>query len=189
MTFHERLKQATAAEHHGAEQATRMLDPALSVAGYVQCLKKLYGFYRPMEVLLVRWIEAQGIDWKLTERAGKLCEDLQGLGLTAPAIECLEICAYLPDLTRAAEGLGAIYVVEGSVLGGRVIGRHLDATLGLTAANGASFFAVPDSVGLRWQGFRALIEAAATDPVEEGLIIGGARQTFEAYRAWMAADV
>ena len=46
----------------------------------------------------------------------------------------------MPDLATPAAIVGALYVIEGSTLGGKVIARQLAAHLGLNAAKGARFF-------------------------------------------------
>ncbi len=77
-----------------------------------------------------------------------------------------------PPLTSEAEALGALYVLEGATLGGRIIRREL-------AVRGASLtgleFLDPygEAAGDRWRSFLAVLELrGADDPdgVERGAI-------------------
>jgi heme oxygenase (biliverdin-IX-beta and delta-forming) len=46
----------------------------------------------------------------------------------------------VPEMTSAADLLGAMYVMEGSTLGGQLIARHVELVLGLTAGQGNAHF-------------------------------------------------
>ena len=46
--------------------------------------------------------------------------------------------------------IGVCYVLRGASLGGKVIARHLDRTLGLDATHGAAFFNAESGEGLSW---------------------------------------
>ena len=60
-----------------------------------------------------------------------------------------------PGLGRREHALGAMYVVEGSSLGGRVIGRAVSRSLGVTADTGGAFFLgqTADAARDRWRNF------------------------------------
>ncbi|GGJ26744.1 biliverdin-producing heme oxygenase [Deinococcus roseus] len=75
--------------------------------------------------------------------------------------------------------LGAVYVMEGSTLGGQVIGRHL-ATLGITPQTGGRFFSgYQQDTGVHWKQTRHLIESQTTDPQK---VLQGALDTFQLFQ-------
>jgi len=97
-------------------------------------------------------------------------------------------CAALPALATEAEGLGCLYVVEGSTLGGQVITRQLLKSLGLTAENGVAFFnGYGAETGLRWKAFGAWLEEGAAQLDHDDAIIAGANETFRTLGDWLFA--
>lgn len=61
---------------------------------------------------------------------------------------------------ECAAALGALYVLEGASLGGRVIARHVADALALTPDTGLAFFCgYGDATGEMWRRFGAALEA------------------------------
>ncbi len=94
----------------------------------------------------------------------------------------------LPSISSRPEILGAAYVLEGSTLGGQIIARHLEETLGLRDGCGYRYFRSygPD-VGAQWKAFRAELlraSSATNDPV----IVRAARETFEILHRWFCQN-
>ena len=88
-------------------------------------------------------------------------------------------------LRDAQGGVIGYLLIEGATLGGRIIGRHLQASLGLRADSGAAFFSgYGSATGPLWQAFGDLlrVRAASTDEAE---IITGAVQTFDTLDRWL----
>ena len=82
---------------------------------------------------------------------------------------------------RVASALGALYVIEGSGLGGRVIGRHLAENLGVKAGAGGSFFCGMDAetARLRWSRLGAVLASPAIGNASAADSIAGAVKAFE----------
>ncbi len=75
--------------------------------------------------------------------------------------------------------MGYMYVVEGSTLGGRVILKHIQDKLGLTADHGASFFAgYGAETGARWKAFLSNLTSYAEQSGKGDEIIKGAQHAF-----------
>jgi len=185
-----RLKFATRAEHDAIESALDLMTPSLSHAHYCWHLQRLYGFYRPMERILNP--AAPWADWGIAindrEKSALLAHDLHILGMPAPAT--LPECADLPSVTSAAAAFGCLYVLEGATLGGRVISRHLERTLGLDAGCGAHFFnCYGAESGARWRSFRAALTAFSASAPGENETVAAAIDTFRALRVWCASPI
>ena len=91
------------------------------------------------------------------------------------------LCPALPPLHTRAQLLGAMYVLEGSTLGGQVIARQL-AAAGIA---GRTFFTGrAERTGPLWKQFCQLLEAAAgtEDP---DAIVASAILTFQTLAAWL----
>ena len=90
----------------------------------------------------------------------------------------------LPALPDRACALGALYVIEGSTLGGRIIARHLrrQANIPVEAFHYLEIYA--NQSGEMW---RAVCEAldASGDSAEAAGIVRTAIAMFEAIRIWL----
>jgi heme oxygenase len=118
-------------------------------------------------------------------KLAKLRADLVFLG-TDPA--SVALCPTLPACLGWPQALGGLYVTEGATLGGQIISRHLEQTLGLSARRGAAFFASYGlQVGAMWRAFCAILQAETTAEEDE-VVIGAARQTFIAIHEWLSGS-
>jgi heme oxygenase len=147
----------------------------ITAAATVHFLAKMHGFLAPYEARL----EAQnlGPEWETAtrQRAHLILEDLQ-----QPAA-ALEICPDMPPLATWPQLLGAMYVVEGSTLGGQVISRQLaKANIPLRAY----FSGYGERTGPLWKAFCQLLAQQAT-PANEAEIVASARLTFQKLDAWL----
>ena len=109
-------------------------------------------------------------------RAHLILEDLQ-----VPAAR-LPPCPALPPLASLPQLLGAMYVVEGSTLGGQVLARQLTKG-GLDL--GRYFTGYGALTGPRWKAFGQLLTAAAT-PTTRDEIVQSAIHTFQQLAAWLS---
>ena len=179
-----RIKAATASAHRSVEKHFKILDPELTIPHFIAWLELLYGFYAPFEAMLQPWSEQlSAIDWQKRLKTPLLKQDLEHLGITSQAN--LLLCPDLPTLSDYPSVLGAIYVVEGSTMGGRVIAQHLEKNLDLNVNNGASFF-LPygEQFMENWQSFRLYLASAAANPDHEQIIIASAISTFAKLEQW-----
>lgn len=138
-------------------------------------LAKLYGFLAPYEARLRQ--QHLGPEWETAtrQRAHLILEDLQ-----LPASQ-LPICPTLPPLGTWPQLLGAMYVLEGSTLGGQVISRQLaKANIPLRLY----FSGYGDRTGPLWKAFCQLLSQAAT-PENEAEIVQSASLTFQTLATWL----
>ena len=81
-----------------------------------------------------------------------------------------------------AEFLGAMYVMEGSTLGGQLIARHVEISLKLDSGNGYSFFQGHGSrTGPLWKEFCETLRARISDR-ESDSVVEAARRMFRMFR-------
>ncbi len=89
-----------------------------------------------------------------------------------------------PPRDRAA-AFGALYVLEGSTLGGQVIAKHIGRQLGLTAERGCRYYAAHGrETGAMWKAFRLRLAEEATRDEADAIVIS-ATATFDAMRHWL----
>mgnify|MGYP003871919305 CR=1 FL=1 len=186
-----KLRAETQALHSALEARIPVMDPAFSPADYRRLLVRFYGYYLPLEARLVAWSQADArrIDYAERLKAPALERDLIALGETAETIARLPRCAVLPALATEAEGLGCLYVVEGSTLGGQVITRQLQKSLGLAPESGDAFFSgYGAETGPRWKAFCSCLEEAAARLDQDDAIIAGANETFRTFGDWLTEN-
>jgi len=184
----ERLKSGTRARHVALESRTVLLNKDFSHSDYSQCLQRFYGYYAPLEKRLLEspaWHEA-GLIYDNRFKTAQIEKDLLALGVTQNALTTISQCDNLPELETTAQIFGCLYVIEGATLGGQIISKHLNASLGLTPDFGCSFFAgYGKQTGSHWKAFGACLSAFATQTVSDEEIIASANETFQTLDCWL----
>jgi heme oxygenase (biliverdin-IX-beta and delta-forming) len=90
-----------------------------------------------------------------------------------------------PGLDAFLQGLGCLYVLEGSTLGSQIISRRLRDKLQLDERTGASFFnAYGRSTGARWMEFKGFVSASVKCEDADN-IVEAARETFQCFYEWL----
>ncbi|MBO9531811.1 MAG: biliverdin-producing heme oxygenase [Solirubrobacteraceae bacterium] len=153
------LRSATQ-DAHGALDAS--LDPEALLAtreGYARFLAALYGFHVAVEEELGE-LTLPGLA-DAPARTSLLAADLTVLGADPEAIPVME---HLAAVTDDGARHGLLYVVEGSALGGTVLGRIVQRTLGYGPDHGAAFFGAGAATPGRWRQVKDLLEREAGGP-------------------------
>ena len=182
--LHARLRAATGPAHVALEDALDWRARVATLAGYRDLLARLHGFHAAWEPAIARALVDDSL-FDPRRRLGALRADLRHLGLSPGDIAALP----QPDAIRLvgpAGAMGALYVLEGSTLGGRVIGRHIAALHGIDGDGLAYYRAHGPRTGAMWAALRARLDALpeACAPAATA----GAVASFEALRRWLCAD-
>jgi len=185
----ERLKRETRPAHDAIEanpRLARLTAPDLQRREYLAILARLWGFHQPVEAQLCALLQELEPELDLARRAkaGLLQRDLAGFGLP---VEALPQCPWRLR-PEPAFAWGVLYVLEGATLGGRVILKRLEASLGLGPTGGAAYYAgYGEETGAMWQRFRARLAAVCEErPHWEDRILAGANAAFAQMDAWVA---
>jgi len=139
----------------------------------------MYGFLAPYEAALRSHAAVLGPAWEIAERqrAHLILQDLHA----APGQ--LPLCSALPPLATVPQLLGAMYVLEGSTLGGQVLARQLAKAGSQQVRYFTGYGAL---TGPRWKAFCQLLGEAAPDAATEDEIVQSAIQTFQHLATWLA---
>lgn len=172
------LRRATAAEHAALEQSVPLLDPNLTVATYRVTLLRFASVVACWELVGRRMCpEPHLTTFDARCRSALLLTDLQNIGESTLAFPPCQIA-----LEEPASFWGALYVMEGSTLGGQLISRHLEEALGFRDGHGYRFFrGHGQDTGRLWKEFCALFEEETTG-LDDGAVVRGAEQIFAAFR-------
>jgi heme oxygenase len=181
----QRLRRETHAQHEAVE-ANRfnqaLAASTVTAADAAWFLSKLFGFVLPLEEGINQLAPQLDPAWELhtRRRAYLIPFDLEAL-LGRSALP-LPLCPVRPPLATPAQALGALYVLEGSTLGGQVIARQLEK-VGLGEAR-RYFTAYGALTGPRWQATCRLLAAGAT-PENEDELVASAQRTFGDLAVWL----
>ncbi len=149
----------------------------VSVTSYGSLLARLYGFHRPFERAANTGFDRG--DW--------LRQDLAALGWHTDVIDGIPLCLDLPVLATPSQRLGALYVIEGSALGGLTLSKGLDGLLAPGTVGGRRFFRGRGrGTALAWNEVLARLAMAETAPATHAETISAAARTFAVFEAWLA---
>lgn len=185
----ERLREETRDRHEDLEHRLDWRRRMATREGYLALLTRWWGFHRVFEPAI-----AASFEPALAQPRGKLHlleRDLVHFGLTQDTIEALPRFAAGTGFDTRPALLGALYVTEGSTLGGQVIAHHLHRSLGAEIASGGCAYYEgygKRDTGAMWASFRAFLDRSG----EEGPphhVIEGARWTFDALKLWLTAGL
>ena len=182
------LRTGTAGEHQELEDTLDLLDPALDAARLAAVLARMHAFWVRAEDGLDTWArthpgDAAAVDWAARRRAGLFAADLAALGGDPTAPAPVEV----PAPASTDEALGAMYVLEGSTLGGVFIDRHLATLPGLAQAGPLTAFSpYGEQTGARWAAFRRAVRDHVARGGDPDALVAAARRTFRLMASWCA---
>jgi len=136
----------------------------------------LYGFHEPFE------LEARLVP----VRSAWLESDLAAFGIGPEQLSALPRCRGFPDLSSDEAILGALYVVEGSALGGITLARRLEGLVGHGTMDGRRFFNGHESrTGDAWRAYLLRLSNASHTAEQRAAIIATALATFALFEQWI----
>ncbi|GJE44310.1 biliverdin-producing heme oxygenase [Methylobacterium soli] len=183
MSLHQRLRAATAAAHENLERSLDWEARVATLDGYRVLLARFRGFHAVYEPAIGAALGDEAF-FAPRRRLARLDADLRHLGATSDPDALPGPPA--PALADPASAIGALYVLEGSTLGGQMIGRRIAALHGFDAETGCGYYlAHGRRTGAMWAAFRARLDALAEGPDAEAAAIAAAEATFDALRLWL----
>ncbi len=182
-----RLRIETRIDHEAAEASLPLMRMGLGRAEYVFYLQRLQG-------MVAAWEDAAGSqagrgtrpEWlratvNLRQRRSFLEQDLVHFGQFNAEFQR----PTLPEMHSTSSLLGAMYVMEGSTLGGQIIGRHVDRVLGLAGGKGSAYFhGHGELTGAMWKEFCGVLETRVPE-AEGGAAVAAAKALFQVFSSWM----
>ena len=180
--FIQNLRTATADCHKQLELNSLSLELlSNTVNEYIYCtyLTRLYSFVEGFEQYVYPTLSHHFLNINDRKKALFIEEDLKAQHNVIDKHTLLEEAFFsntYPDVYMAA---GALYVLEGSTLGGQIIVKHLQKTMPPGFENAAYFSGYQQRTGSMWKEFLQQLTALPQSPLEEEQIITGAITTFK----------
>ena len=180
----EDIKKITAAAHQALEGfLIPLIKHTYTTTEYNRLLRMFYGYYKPLEDRLDLFQLAEVVpDYGQRRKAHLLLDDLGVLGQETGDIP---LCSALPAIRSQEEASGALYVLEGSTLGGTIIRKILQRNLQRTGQEGFLFFTgYGEHTHERWLTFKAALDGRYRQSSQLEQITSAATQTFQTLKNW-----
>lgn len=183
--FTEKLKEATLANHQQTEKIlVGKMKSMRSMQDYIAILTSFYGYFGGLEKQIERYINQSTLaDYDERRKTSAIADDIKALGGNIPAIATNN---ELPQIANYLQAFGALYVIEGSTLGGQIISKMVQQHLPVQDGKGLSFFnGYGDKMHQMWGAFKDILNKAAATPEDEQIIIAAANDTFAKFKTWL----
>jgi heme oxygenase (biliverdin-IX-beta and delta-forming) len=185
------LKSETAAVHRQLERNRflfRLFQTDFSIQEYRQLLCKFYGFFSAIEPLIFTNLNAVA-NQALAHRTKSelIVMDLSLLEMDETNFKTISKCEELPLLNSFARQMGALYVLEGSTLGGRIISKRLKDQFGETIVNKMNYYqSYGENLILEWTSFQNFMAEHFDDKEDEiSEVVNAAIETFLCLDSWL----
>lgn len=169
------IKEATKSAHQQLEVVVvKKLKAIRTNTDYADLLKHFYAYFSKVEQAIAPYITKEVLpDYGERRTSIYLKQDIEALGFDTNSLPH----AQAPGINSAAEAMGALYVMEGSIMGGKIIVQMLFKG-GIT--EGVSFFSgYGEATGSMWASFiEALNKTGASNPQAA---IDAANKTFSQF--------
>jgi len=178
--INEQLKDSTQVSHQALEKKmVSIIKKIRTRQDYVNFLKLMYGYYSALERRVQEYVSEMEIGKR--RKAERLLEDISYFESTSTP----DLCNELPPISSHAEALGAMYVMEGSTMGGKIIARMIEGQAGINGPSGFSFFnGYGEETGKMWEEFKLFLNKPL-DELEKLNLILTANRTFRTFYNWI----
>lgn len=181
----EQLKSETLSNHQQLEKNLILrLKGMKNPEDYIRILQLFYAYFGALEDQIDQYIGVDQLaDYAERRKTASIKNDILALNGEVPQKASI---GDLPDIENVLQAFGALYVIEGSTLGGQVISKMITNQLGLSTEAGISFFkSYGDDTMAMWQSFKVVLEKHAAAQTDADLITEAANETFAKFKHWM----
>lgn len=181
------IKEATSSVHAELEG---LLIPFIkqieSREEYIQLLQIFYGFYSPLEQQIFANLTEQHLpDKNLRRKSSWIRDDLRNMNQD-PGID---VCSHVPQVSDFAQAFGALYVLEGSTLGGKMISRMIAERLSDEGASFMFFAGYGTDTGKFWKAFQEYMADTLVDDTAWDQACDTAYNTFVQFKNWAVSNI
>lgn len=182
MMLIDKVRAATRLLHQSLDQRlVAHIDILENKQQYAHLLLLFYGFFKPVYSRIDAGIDILCLpDYLSRRRPEQILIDLDELGLLYQP----HLCRQLPVIDSNAAAFGALYVLEGSTLGGVMIKKMIADKLHTTT--GLSFFGgYQKQTRDRWNSFVYALNNLNLPQADEAVVVDTAAATFTAFDNWL----
>ena len=147
---------------------------------YTRLLVLMYGYYAAVEEQLDSFSESLP-DYPTRRKSQTILDDLDKLDYPRKQIAR---CADVPAINSLPSALGAMYVLDGSTLGGKIISKMLLKQVPSLEGSTKFFQGYTDDSMLMWQKFKEHLHNTVDEP-EFPETHQAAKETFVKFKKWL----
>lgn len=174
--FNEDIKQETRKAHQELEKKViSRLKRMENAEDYGKLLANFYSYFRALEQETAKFISTEILpDIADRRKSERLLHDLE---TTGHPVSALPARVTIPAIKDHASAMGALYVMEGSVMGGPIIVQMLEKQCGIR--EGISFFSgYGAETPAMWDAFKKAMNSLAASENAAQTMIDTANETF-----------
>jgi heme oxygenase len=179
------LKSETLSNHQQLEKNLIVkLKGMQSPEDYISILQNFYAYFGGLENQINHFIGADELsDYAERRKTQSIKDDILALEGVVPEKAAADD---LPEIGNLLQAFGALYVIEGSTLGGQVISKMISKQLSMDGVEAVSFFkSYGEDTMTMWKKFKTVLEHHAATQEDADVITGAANETFAKFRLWM----
>ena len=180
--FIQNLRASTADCHKQLELnslSLALLSDTVNENIYCTYLARLYSFVKGFEQYAYPELGQYFLNINDRKKTLFIEEDLKAHHIAINKHTLLEEALFRDTYTDVYVAAGALYVLEGSTLGGQIIVKHLQKTMPPGFVNAAYFSGYQQRTGSMWKEFLQQLTALPQSTQQEQQIITGAITTFK----------
>lgn len=181
MSFRQKIKAATQPYHDQTESLPTRSVGAFTLDDYRDFLLTGWLFHSRLENSLAALLPEslkQALQWPDRQKTARLEQDLRELEVHYEALSPLPF-----TVNTLAEAGGAMYVAEGSTLGGMMMKKMWQDNPVIGPYSSFAFLGCYGSqTGARWKSFLSILEDTVSQPSDQEAAIASAQRTFEFYQ-------
>lgn len=187
--FSERLKEETKENHQSLE---RILIPQIksirNLEDYARLLGMFYSYFGGLEKKIDAAVDKELLpDYDKRRKTSAIADDLLAIGASLPDLAADND---LPEITDHQQALGALYVIEGSALGGKIISKMIAQALGDSVQKALSFYdGYGEDTAEMWGTFKGILNEQLISNEEQTKVIRTADETFLKFKHRVEASV
>ncbi|MEL1254148.1 biliverdin-producing heme oxygenase [Flavobacterium sp. DGU38] len=167
------IKEATKMGHQETEKKVILRIKNISnEADYIELLKCFYAYFNLVEKAIAPYIHTVLPDYSQRRNSSNIKIDIEELGGTIDKLPFAKVV----EVKDAIQAMGALYVLEGSIMGGPYIVQMLQKK---GIERGFSFFSgYGTESGLKWASFTAALNILPQTESDIAKVVDTARETF-----------
>lgn len=150
---------------------------------YSELLNLFFTYFGALEKRINQYIGTSQLpDYPERRKTESLLNDINYLGGSAmDAIEDADV----PQIGNPLEAFGALYVIEGSTLGGVMISKMMKKQLNLEGGGLSFFESYGSETEAMWSRFKEVLDRQVSNDADVQLILSAADETFLKFKQWI----
>ena len=178
----EEVKALTSSAHQALEKyLVSIIRQIGSVEDYKKMLVLFYGYYKPVERLIETHLRTSSPIRLQTRKSDSLLSDINQIQNQA---KILSVATSVPLLQNHTQALAALYVLEGSTLGGKYILQMVRKKIDLPEGTGDSFLSGHGvNTELNWKCFKDFLDAEINES-DKDMFVEAVNETFDRFNHW-----